>query len=54
MFRVVILMKKATKRRRNLLELFIKSNEPISTTHLVELFQVTKPVIDEDIRILKD
>lgn len=54
MFRAVILLKKATERRRNILDLLIKSDEPISTTYLVEVFQVTKPVIDEDIRIIKD
>ena len=47
-------MKKATERRRKLLDLLIKSQKPVSTTYLVEVFQVTKPVIDEDIRILKD
>lgn len=54
MFRAVIRMKKATERRRNILDLLIKSHEPISTTYLMEVFQVTKPVIDEDIRVLKD
>ena len=47
-------MKKTAERRRGILDLLIKSDRPISTTQLVEIFQVNKSVIDDDIRILKD
>lgn len=47
-------MKKTGERRRNILDLLIKSNGPVSTTQLVELYHVSKPIIDEDIRRLRD
>lgn len=54
MFGVVIPMRKATDRRRAILDLLIKSDKPISKTYLIEVFGVTKNVIDNDISAIRD
>ena len=47
-------MRKATDRRRAILELLIKSDKPISKTYLVEMHGVTKNVIESDISAIRD